>query len=62
MAFVLVQDSRRRFVFSLLSAITVIGGGGFAFYGVNKSKPTYEELYGDDEEEQYNRYLEHLAR
>ena len=55
MAFALVADSRRRFVFSLISAVTVIGGGGFAFYKVNKSKPTYEDLYGDydDEEEQY---------
>ena len=55
MAFALVADSRRRFVFSLISAVTVIGGGGYAFYKVNKSKPTFEELYGDydDEDEMY---------
>ena len=55
MAFALVADGRRRFVFSLISAVTVIGGGGYAFYKVNKSKPTFEELYGDydDEDEMY---------
>ncbi len=42
-------EDKKRFIFCLLSAVSVVGGGGYAFWRINQNIPEY----GDEYENEY---------